>query len=96
MVKEKRKGFPAVLQALDVGNEPAPFNGKDEFLGCSFIPAIKNFFFRETIKGDVQLHRIKIFGVVFEPLFLGKVRGIKSPVPPMGIVIAACPDEDHH
>jgi hypothetical protein len=35
------------------------------------------------------------FGVELKPLFLGKVRRIEGPVPPMGIIIAARPDEYH-
>jgi hypothetical protein len=46
----------------------------------------------EAIKGDVQFYRVKIFRVEFQPLFLGEVRRIKSPIPPMGIVITACPN----
>jgi hypothetical protein len=36
-----------------------------------------------------------MFGIEFKPLSLGEIRGIKDPVPPMGIIIAAGTNEDH-
>jgi hypothetical protein len=78
-----------------VGNESAPLDRKEETLRRPFVPALKDLLFREAIKGDIQLYRVKIFSVVFEPFFLGEVRGIKDPVPPMGIVITTCSDVNH-
>jgi len=96
MVEKKGKGFSAILQAFDVGDESAPFNGEDKLFRCPFIPAFKDLFLREAIKGHIQFYRAKIFGIKFKPLFLGEVRRIKDSIPPMGIVIAACSDEDHN
>ena len=96
MVEKKGEGFSTILQAFDVGDESAPFNGEDKLFRCPFIPALKNFFPGKPIKRDIQLHRVKIFGVKFKPLLLGEVRRIKDSIPPMGIVIAACSDEDHN
>jgi len=79
-----------------VGDEPAPFDSKEKALRCPFIPAFKDLFFREAIKGDIQLYCIKTFGVEFKPLFLGKVRRIEDPIPPMGIVITAGSDVNHN
>jgi hypothetical protein len=95
MVQEKRKRFPAILQSLNVGDEPASLDSKDKLFRRSFIPALKHFFLGKAIERDIQLHRVKILGVKLKPLFLGKVRRIKGPVPPMGIIITARPDEYH-
>jgi hypothetical protein len=95
VVEKKGKGFSAILQAFNVGDEAAPLNGEDKLFRCPFIPAFKDLFLRETIEGYVQFYRAKIFGIKFKPLLLGKVRRIKDPIPPMGVVIAACSDEDH-
>ena len=95
MVEEKRKRFSAILQSLDVGDEPASLDSKDKLFRRSFIPALKHFFLGKAIERDIQLHGVKMLGVKLKPLFLGKFRRIKGPVPPMGIVIAARPDEDH-
>jgi hypothetical protein len=95
MIHEKRKGFPAILESLDVGDKPASLNGEDKLFRCSFIPALKDLFLGEAIKGDVQLYRVKIFCVELQPLFLGEVRRIKSSIPPMGIVITTCTNVDH-
>jgi hypothetical protein len=71
-----------------VGDEPASLDSKDKLFRCPFIPAFKNFFSWKAIKGDIQFYRVKIFGVKLEPLFLGKVRGIKDSIPPMRIIVA--------
>jgi hypothetical protein len=65
-------------------------------IGCPFIPTFKDLFLREAIKGHIQFYRTKIFGIKFKPLFLREVRRIKDPIPPMGIVIAACSDVNHN
>jgi UDP-glucose 6-dehydrogenase len=57
---------------------------------------LKGLFLGETVKGYIQLYRIKKSGVEFEPLFLRKVRGIEDPIPPMRIVITARPDVNHN
>jgi hypothetical protein len=78
-----------------VGDEATPLNGKDKLLRCPLVPAFEYLFFKEAVKGYVQLHRGKVIRVEFKPFFLGKVRGIERPVPPMRIVVAARPDENH-
>jgi hypothetical protein len=90
MVQEKRKGISAVLQTLNMGDESASLNGKDKLFRCPLIPAFKNFFSGKTIKRYIQLYRVKIFSVKFKPLFLGKLRRIEDPIPPMGIIVATC------
>jgi hypothetical protein len=92
MIHEQRKRFSAIFESLDVGDKPASLNGEDKLFRCSFIPALKDLSLGEAIKGDVQFYRVKIFRIELQPLFLGEVRRIKSPIPPMGIVIAACPN----
>jgi hypothetical protein len=96
MVKKKGKRLSTILQPSDVSNKSASFDGKKKMLRCSFIPAFKDLFSRETIKRYIQFYGVKKLGVVFEPFFLGKIRGIEDSVPPMGIVIAACSDENHN
>jgi hypothetical protein len=78
-----------------MGDEPASFDGKDELLRRSFIPALKNVLLGKAIKRDIQLDRVKIFGVEFKPLCLGEAGRIEGPIPPVGVIIAARPDEDH-
>ena len=78
-----------------MGDEPASLNGKREFLGGPFIPAFKNLFFGQAIKGDIQFNAVKILSVEFEPLPLGKIGGIEETIPPMGVVVAACTNENH-
>ena len=78
-----------------MSDEPTPLDGKDKLLRCALVPAVEYLFFGEAVKGYVQLDGGKVIGVEFKPLFLGKVRGIKRPIPPMRIVVAARADEDH-
>ena len=59
------------------------------------MPACKNLFFRQTVERNIQLYGVEMFSIEFEPLSLGKVRGIKDPIPPMRVIIAAGTDEDH-
>jgi hypothetical protein len=95
MIHQKGEGFPAILQPFDVSDEPASLDGKGKLLRRAFIPALKDLFFGEAIKRDIQFNRFKIFCVEFEPFSLGKIGWVKDPVPPMGVIIAACADEDH-
>jgi hypothetical protein len=78
-----------------MGDKSASLNGKREFLGGPFIPASKDLFFGQAIKGDIQFNAVKILSVEFEPLPLGKIGGIEETIPPMGVVVAACADQDH-
>jgi hypothetical protein len=78
-----------------MSDEPASLNGKGEAFRCPFIPASKNLFLGETIKGDVQLNGVKMFSIKFEPLSLGKVRWVEDTIPPMGIIVAAGTNQDH-
>ncbi len=92
MVEEKRNRFPAILESLDVCDEPASFQGEDKFFRRAFIPALKDFFPGKAVKGDVELYRVEVFGIKLKPPFLRKIRRIEGPVPPMGIVVTARPD----
>jgi hypothetical protein len=56
------------------------------------MPASENLFLRETVKGYVQLDGVKTVSIEFEPLSLGEVGGIKDPIPPMGVIVAAGTD----
>jgi hypothetical protein len=96
MVKKKGKGFSAILEAFDMGDESASFDGKGKPLGCPFIPTLKDFFLRQTIKRNIEFYGVKIFSIEFKPFSLWKMRGIKNTLPPMRIVIAACPNENHN
>ena len=53
MIHEKRKRFSAIFESLDVGDKPASLNSEDKLFRCSFIPALKDLFLGEAIKGDV-------------------------------------------
>jgi len=78
-----------------MGDKSTSFDGKGKPFRCPFVPALKDLFTGQPVKGDIQLHRVKIFGVEFEPLFLRKVGGIENTIPPMGIIITARSDENH-
>jgi len=95
MVKKKGKRFPTVLQPFDVCDEPASLDGKREFLGGPFIPTSKDLFLRQAIKRDIQLDGVEMLSIEFEPFSLGEIRGIKDPIPPMGVIVTAGTDENH-
>jgi hypothetical protein len=92
MVKKKGEGFPAILQPFDMGDESASLDGKREPFRCTFIPSSKNLFLGQAIKRDVQFDSVKMFSIEFEPLSLGEIGGIKYPIPPMGVIVAASTD----
>jgi hypothetical protein len=89
MVKKKGEGFPAILQPFDMGDEPASLDGKIEILGGPFIPTLKDLFLGQAIKRDIQLDRVEMFSIEFEPLSLGKIRRVENTIPPMGVIVAA-------
>jgi hypothetical protein len=95
MVEKKGEGFSAILQSFDVGDEAASFNDKRESFWGPFIPPSKDLFLWEAVERYIEFDRVKIFRIKFKPLSLGKVRWIKDPIPPMGIIIAAGTDENH-
>jgi len=95
MVEEKRDRFSAILQSLEVGDEPTSLHGKDKLVRRSLIPTLKHFFLGKAIKRDIQLHGVEIFRVELKPPFLSKVRRIERSVLQMRIIITARPDEDH-
>lgn len=95
MVEKEGEGFPAILQPFDVCDEPASLDGKREPLWCAFIPTRENLFLGQTIKGDVQLDRVKMLSIKFEPLSLRKVRRVENSIPPMGVIVAAGTDKNH-
>jgi hypothetical protein len=37
-----------------------------------------------------------MFSIEFEPFSLGEIGGIKDPIPPMGVIIAAGTYKNHH
>ena len=78
-----------------MGDESASLDGKGKLLRRPFVPAAKDLFLRQAEKGDIQFNGVKISGVEFEPLPLGKIGGIEETIPPMGVVVAACTDQDH-
>jgi len=78
-----------------MSDEPAPFDGKREFLRSPFIPSFEDLFLGKAIEGDIQFDGVKIFGIEFEPFSLREIGGIEDPVPPMGVIVAACTDQDH-
>ena len=55
---------------------------------------MKNFFPGKAVKGNIELYRVEVFGVKLKPPFLRKIRRIEGPVPPMGIIVTARPDQD--
>ena len=95
MVEKKGEGLPAILQPFDVCDKPASLDRKREPFRCAFIPTSKNLFLGQAIKRDVQFDGVKMFGIEFEPLSLGKIRWVEDTIPPMGVIVAAGTDEDH-
>jgi hypothetical protein len=96
MVEKKGKRLSAILQTSDVGNKSASLDSEEKMLRCPFIPAFKGLFLREAIKRDIQFNCVKKTGVVFEPFLLGKIRGVEDSIPPMGIIVTTCPNENHN
>jgi len=96
VVKKKGEGFPAILQPFDVCDEPASLDRKRKFLRCAFMPASKNLFPGQAIKGDVQLDRVKMLSIEFEPLSLGEIGGVEDTIPPMGVIVAAGTNKNHN
>jgi hypothetical protein len=78
-----------------MGDEAASFDGKGKTFWRPFIPPLKDLLLRQAIEGDIELNGVKALSIEFEPFSLGKIGGIEDPVPPVGIVITACPDENH-
>jgi hypothetical protein len=72
-----------------MGDEPASLDGKIEILGGPFIPTLKDLFLGQAIKRDIQLDRVEMFSIEFEPLSLGKIRRVENTIPPMGVIVAA-------
>jgi hypothetical protein len=95
MVEEEGQRFPAVLEAFEMGDETASLHRKGEVLWGPFIPGLEDLFPGKTIKGNIELHRPEMGGIELEPFSLGKVRRIENPIPPVGIVVAACADVKH-
>jgi len=93
--QEEGEGFSAIFQPFDMSDVPASFDRKREFLGSPFMPSFKDLFLGKAVEGDIQFDGVKIFGIEFEPLSLRKIGGIEDPIPPMGIIVAACADQDH-
>ena len=79
-----------------MGDEAASFDGKGKTFWRPFIPPLKDLFLRQAIEGDIELDGVKILSIEFEPLPLGEVRWIEDPIPPVWIIVTACPDEDHN
>jgi hypothetical protein len=75
-----------------MGDEPAPFDGKGELFRRPFVPALKDLFTGQPVKGDIQFDAVKIFRVELEPFLLRKIGGIENTVPPVGIIITARSD----
>jgi hypothetical protein len=78
-----------------VSDEPASLDGKGEPLGCAFMPSCKNLFLGQAIKRNIQLDRVEMFRIEFEPLSLGKIGRIKKTIPPMGVIVTAGTNQDH-
>jgi hypothetical protein len=95
MGQKQRESLSAILQSLDMGNESASFDSEEKLFGRPFIPALEDLFLGKAIKGHIQFYRVKIFGVEFKPFFLRKVGRIEDAIPPVGVVITTCPDENH-
>lgn len=94
MIEKEGEGFSAVSEALDMGDEPASLDGKGELLRSSLIPALEDLFLWQAIEGDIELDRIKMLSIEFQPLSLREIGGVEDSIPPMGVIVAAGPDED--
>ncbi len=81
-----------VSKPFDVGNVSASLNGKDEPLWCPVVPALKHLFLHQPVKGDIELYRVKVTAIVFEPPTLRDTLGVKDPFTPVRVIITACSD----
>src|SRR4030042_6120439 len=77
-----------------MGDEAASFDGKVKTFRRPFIPPLEDLLLRQAIESDIELDGVKVLSIEFEPFPLGKIGRIEDPVPPVRIVITACPDKD--
>ena len=78
-----------------MSDETTSLQPKKKSLRGSRQPVFKDFFCRQAVERDIQLHRVEMFRVELEPLSLGKVGRIENTIPPVRIVIATRSDKDH-
>ncbi len=78
MSNEFFKRLGAILQAFDVRDIAAAFYKKRKIFWASLIPARKDFFIRQPVKRNIQLHRDKPAGIVFKPFSGRQILGIKN------------------
>jgi hypothetical protein len=71
MVKEGLQGFLAIPDSLDMGNEPASLDCKEEIPGSPLIPALKGLSIWEAVEGDVQFDRFEELAIELKPPLLG-------------------------
>jgi hypothetical protein len=71
MIEEGLKGFPAVLESFDMGNEATPLDRKEEVSRSPLIPPLEGLSIGKSIEGDVQFDGIKELAVKLKPPLLG-------------------------
>ena len=94
MVEKGLQGFLAILESLNMGDEPASLNRKEEVSGSPLIPFLKGLSIWKAVEGDVQFDRIKELAIELKPPLLGQGAGIEYVIPPMLITISACSDKN--
>jgi len=61
----------AILESLDMGNEPASLDRKEEVFRSPLIPSLKGLSIGKAVEGDVQFDGIKELAIELKPPLLG-------------------------
>jgi hypothetical protein len=71
VVKEGLQGSLAIPESLDMGNEPASLDRKEEVPGSPLVPTLKSLSIWKVVEGDVQFNRIEELAIELKPPLLG-------------------------
>jgi len=71
MVEESLQGFLAIPESLDMGNEPASLDRKEEVTRSPLIPSFNGLSIWKAVEGDVQFDRIEELAIELKPALLG-------------------------
>jgi len=82
--------FLAVSKSSDVGDVSASLDSKKKLLGCPPVPPVEYLSFDQSVKRDIELYRVKLATVEFEPSTLGNILGIEDAPMPVWVIITAC------
>ncbi len=85
--------FLTVSKSFDVGDVSASLDGKKKLFGCPPVPPVEYLSFDQSVKRDIELYRVKLATVEFEPSTLGNILRIEDVPMPVWVSVTACPYE---